>query len=74
MMRIFIRNESAGEKAAKIKSLNCANCMLRLLTCKEVKKMPTKILTEAQTFVIFHYSSAKRLHQSLRKSDLMNDE
>ena len=37
MMRIFIRNESAGEKAAKIKSLNCAICMLRLLTCKEVK-------------------------------------
>lgn len=41
-MRIFIRNESAGEKAAKIKSLNCANCMLRLLTCKEVKKNADK--------------------------------
>ncbi len=41
MMRIFIRNESTGEKVAKRKILNCANCVLRLLTCQEVtKKMP----------------------------------
>ena len=42
MMRIFIRNESTGEKVAKRKILNCANCVLRLLTCKEVKKNADK--------------------------------